>query len=166
MPGIDLESRIVNLSTLLVEQKLMMASAESCTGGLLAKIATDLAGSSNWFSRAIVSYSNASKQDLLNVSALTLEKYGAVSEQTVTEMVEGLFLFDEVGIGTAISGIAGPTGGSKDKPVGTVWISWKLGKNPVLKKRFLFNGDRAQIRVQAALEAVNGLIFCIENSQS
>lgn len=160
-----LHQKLKQLSTKLLENGYMVATAESCTGGLVAKSATDLEGSSEWFSRALVTYTNTSKHELLSVNESTLKRFGAVSEQTVIEMVNGLLAFDEISLGVSISGIAGPGGGSDEKPVGTVFIAWKLLDKPVLAKRFLFNGDRSEIRQQAAIEAVNGLIDCLRSDQ-
>ena len=142
-----------------------LATAESCTGGWVAKAATDLAGSSDWFDRGLVTYSNNSKQQLLGVSEQTLEQNGAVSEQTIIEMVEGLFNFDGVSIGVAISGIAGPAGGSIDKPIGTVWIAWKSNTSTTITKCYSFKGDRLQVRLQAAIEAISGLSQLIKSEQ-
>jgi len=161
----QLNSIITRFAKLAIQQNLMMATAESCTGGLIAKTATDLMGSSQWFSRGIVTYSNTSKQELLGVTAATLQQFGAVSEQIVLEMVEGLLTSDEVDIGVAVSGIAGPGGGSKEKPVGTVWISWKYRNNTAFARCFHFDGNRHEIRLQACSAAISGLIGCIENDQ-
>jgi len=160
-----LNSIIAKFAVLASKHKLMMATAESCTGGLIAKTATDLGGSSEWFSRGIVTYSNAAKQELLAVSGKTLEQFGAVSEQTVIEMVDGLLTSDDVDIGVAVSGIAGPGGGTKEKPVGTVWIGWKFKQNTAFARCFQFDGDRQEIRLQACAAAISGLIDCIENDQ-
>ena len=159
----QLAGLISELATLLRSKNYKMATAESCTGGWVAKAATDLAGSSDWFDRGLVTYSNEAKQDLLGVSALTLEMYGAVSQQTVTEMVNGLLRVNSISLGVAISGIAGPGGGSVEKPVGTVWIGWQEKGNVTVSKRYLFKGDREQIRLQAAIEAVSGLITLLES---
>lgn len=153
------------LSVLLINKRLMLGTAESCTGGLIAKLATDLPGSSQWFNRGIVTYSNDAKHELLGVSTTTLASFGAVSANTVDEMVEGLLKFDAVSIGVAVSGIAGPDGGSKEKPVGTVWIAWKVTDCTSLHKCFLFSGNREQVRLQAAIEAVKGLIDLLDSVQ-
>ncbi|MCK4708798.1 MAG: nicotinamide-nucleotide amidohydrolase family protein [Gammaproteobacteria bacterium] len=161
----DLEAHLIQLSGLLKKRSYRMATAESCTGGWVAKAATDLAGSSDWFDRGLVTYSNDAKQELLGVSIQTLDQYGAVSEQTVIEMAEGLLRFDAVSIGVAISGIAGPGGGSDEKPVGTVWIAWKDTDHSVLSHCYFFTGNRQQIRLQAAIEAVKGLILLLKSDQ-
>ena len=163
------ESQLTHLMTELADclnsRRFKMASAESCTGGWLAKAATDLAGSSEWFDRSVVTYSNQAKQDLLNVSESMLDTHGAVSEATVSEMVEALLQIPSVSIGVAISGIAGPGGGTKDKPVGTVYIGWKMQDQPTIKRRFLFTGDRRELRLQATIEAVSGLIQLLKSDQ-
>ena len=161
----QLKDTVSVLAKLLESKDLKMATAESCTGGLLAKVATDQAGSSVWFSRGIVTYSNVAKHELLGVDLTVFDKYGAVSQQTVEAMVDGLLKSDEVSIGVSISGIAGPDGGNEEKPVGTVWIAWKLLDSDVTSQCFLFKGDREQVRLQAALEATNGLISSLKTDQ-
>ncbi|MDH5518805.1 MAG: nicotinamide-nucleotide amidohydrolase family protein [Gammaproteobacteria bacterium] len=154
----QLSALMTELADRLCDKGFKMACAESCTGGWLAKAATDLAGSSGWFDRGLVSYSNQAKQDLLGVSESTLAHYGAVSEETVTEMVNGLLLIEAVSIGVAISGIAGPAGGTAEKPLGTVWIAWKMRNRPSISQCFLFSGGRTEVRLQATIAAVSGLI--------
>ena len=161
----ELLESINQLSLLLTSTHTRLATAESCTGGWIAKVATDIEGSSAWFDRGLVTYSNQSKQDQLGVKEATLEQYGAVSHQTVEEMVNGLTRYSGVTIGVAVSGIAGPGGGTDEKPVGTVWISWKIKGNPSLSQHYLFSGNREQIRLQAAIMAVNGLISLLEADQ-
>lgn len=165
MKETQLREKISVLAKLLLSKEYKMATAESCTGGLLAKVATDQAGSSAWFSRGIVTYSNTSKHELLGVKTSTLDEFGAVSRETVNEMVTGLLGSDEVSIGVSISGIAGPDGGSKEKPVGTVWIAWKLLTGEIVSHCFFFDGDRQQVRLQATLEAINGLISLLQADQ-
>lgn len=153
-----LNNNLIELSKLLKQKSYKMATAESCTGGWVAKLATDMPGSSDWFDRGIVSYSNQSKEELLGVLSNTLNEYGAVSEQIVNEMVEGLLKFSSVSAGVAISGIAGPDGGTDTKPVGTVWIAWKILSQPVKTHCYLFSGNREQVRLQAVNSAVEGLV--------
>jgi len=159
----ELNTQIRQLANLLQAQDYKMATAESCTGGLIAKAATDLAGSSNWFDRALVTYSNQAKIDLLSVSANTLAQYGAVSQEVVYEMIDGLMSDASYSMGVAVSGIAGPGGGSVDKPVGTVWIAWKFLECDVCSRCFQFSGNREQVRIQAAIAAVEGLIEYLED---
>lgn len=134
-----------------------MAVAESCTGGLISTWLTDKAGSSAWFDRGLVTYSNAAKHDLLGVSEEVLECHGAVSAATVMAMTQGLLNRSRVDWTLAVSGIAGPDGGSPGKPVGTVWIAWQGVTAVPSCSRFLFRGDRATVRLQAALAALDGL---------
>jgi nicotinamide-nucleotide amidase len=135
-----------------------LATAESCTGGLIAKLLTDGAGSSAWFERGLVTYSNASKEQLLGVPAEVLQASGAVSAEAVQAMVQGLLLAAPVQWGIAVSGIAGPAGGTPEKPVGTVWIGWGGAAVAGSVSRFLFAGDRDAVRRQAAQKALEGLL--------
>jgi nicotinamide-nucleotide amidase len=134
-----------------------LATAESCTGGLIAKRCTDLAGSSAWFERGLVSYSNRAKQELLGVPASVLENYGAVSRETVLAMAGGLLGRAPVQRAIAVSGIAGPGGGSAGKPVGLVWIAWASATGAEARE-FHFPGDREAVREQAAEAALAGLL--------
>jgi len=134
-----------------------LVSAESCTGGWIAKTVTDVSGSSGWFDCGIVAYSYEAKQGLLGVRPETLIRHGAVSEETVLEMVSGALIHSGAGVGVAVTGIAGPGGGTSDKPVGTVWIAWKRrGGYPVMKQ-FRFDGDRDAVRRQTVAAALGGL---------
>ncbi len=141
----------------LCRNGMRIACAESCTGGWLAKCITDLDGSSQWFECSIVSYSNTTKQDFLGVSHATLEGNGAVSQPVVREMVLGLLDRCNAQLGVSISGIAGPAGGSPQKPVGTVWIAWARPGQLIEAMRFRFQGDREAVRLQAVLAATQGL---------
>lgn len=146
------------LTDLLLKQGLMVVTAESCTAGLAAKKLTDRAGSSDWFERGFITYSNAAKQEMLGVSAQTLETCGAVSEQTVAEMATGALQNSRADVAVAISGIAGPDGGSPDKPVGTVWFAWACKNRSCYQERKLFHGKRDEVRQQAADFALQGLL--------
>jgi nicotinamide-nucleotide amidase len=149
---------IEKVSKKLHENNLSLVSAESCTGGWVAKQMTDLAGSSSIFDRGFVTYSNQAKQDMLGVSSETLEKHGAVSEQVVIKMVEGALKNSQADIAISISGIAGPSGGTTEKPVGTVCFGWmKRGSSPVAETR-LIEGDRDAIRKQAVDISLLGII--------
>ncbi len=144
----------------LLSKKLMLATAESCTGGLIAAACTDLAGSSLWFERGFVSYSNAAKTELLGVPADLIETYGAVSEPIARAMVEGALRHSRAQVAVAVTGVAGPGGGSPDKPVGTVWFGWATTDGVVTDKR-CFDGDRQQVReatVQHALLRLKQLL--------
>jgi nicotinamide-nucleotide amidase len=137
---------------------LRLASAESCTGGWVAKLLTDIPGSSAWFERGLVTYSNAAKIELLAVPADTIETWGAVSEPTVRAMAEGALVCSAADLAVAVSGIAGPGGGSSEKPVGTVWLAW-AGKGLATEAHsFLFPGDRDAVRRQAVAAALEGLL--------
>ena len=141
---------------------LMLATAESCTGGWVAQAITAIAGSSDWFERGFVTYSNASKQDMLGVSAATLAAHGAVSEQTAQEMAAGALRNSQAQVAVAITGIAGPSGGSPEKPVGTVCFAWVRGNGiPVAETRRL-EGDREGVRRQSVIVALQGLLERLE----
>lgn len=136
---------------------LMLATAESCTGGWIAKTCTDLAGSSEWFESAAVTYSNRAKQALLGVTAATLETRGAVSRECALEMVAGVLARFEANVAVAVTGIAGPTGGTPDKPVGTVCIAWQRRGHEPLAEAFHFDGDRDAVRRQTVAVALEGI---------
>jgi nicotinamide-nucleotide amidase len=150
------------LADALRARGLRLGAAESCTGGLIAAACTDLAGSSDWFERGVVSYSNQAKQDLLGVPAVLIAAHGAVSEPVARAMVEGLLKTPEVDLGVAVTGIAGPSGGSADKPVGTVWFAFGSrrvdGTLHLTAQRRRFGGDRAQVRAQAVRHALQELL--------
>lgn len=139
----------VSCAERLTETGQRLAVAESCTGGWLAKVLTDLPGSSAWFDRGYVTYSNEAKQSMLGVRGSTLRDHGAVSEETVAEMVQGALNESGADLALAVSGIAGPSGGSEEKPVGTVCVAWQErgGKPEVARERF--TGDRERIRLQS-----------------
>lgn len=136
----------------------MLVLAESCTGGGVAEAVTAIPGSSAWFDRGFVTYSNLSKIEMLGVSPQTLEKHGAVSEPVVLEMARGALGRSRAQVAVAISGIAGPDGGTPDKPVGTVWLAWGMSSGKVVSRLCQFSGDRQQIRWQAVEQALQGLI--------
>lgn len=146
------------LGHVLLKNKLRCTVAESCTGGSLAAAITDIAGSSAWFDRGFVTYSNQAKQDMLSVSETILSVEGAVSEATVRAMAEGAISQSEAEVSVAISGIAGPSGGSTEKPVGMVWIAWAIHSKPTHAECYVFPGDRLAVREQAVLTALKGLI--------
>ncbi|HEX5352918.1 MAG TPA: CinA family protein [Rhodanobacteraceae bacterium] len=135
----------------------MLATAESCTGGWIAKLLTDIPGSSGWFDGAAVTYGNHAKQGLLGVTSATLEHHGAVSRECALEMVAGALARFGASIAVAVTGIAGPAGGTPEKPVGTVWIAWQCGGGHARVELFHFDGDRDAVRrhtVAAALEGI------------
>ena len=134
-----------------------LVTAESCTGGWIAKTVTDIAGSSDWFDSGMVAYSYEAKQALLGVRPQTLESQGAVSRETVIEMVSGALVHSGASVAVAVTGIAGPGGGSTDKPVGTVWIGWKRRGGYTRAELFHFDGDRDAVRRQTVAAALLGL---------
>ena len=137
--------------------RLMLVTAESCSGGWIAKTLTDLPGSSAWFDAGVVTYSYEAKEALLGVNPRTLEHSGAVSEETVLEMVSGALARFGAGVAVAVTGIAGPSGGMPDKPVGTVWIGWKRRGGYGHAQLFHFPGDREAVRRQTVAAALIGL---------
>lgn len=146
------------LGAALLARGLRLTAAESCTGGWIAKVITDIPGSSAWFERGFVTYSNAAKTELLGVQTQTLETHGAVSEPVVLEMVAGALDHSQAQVAVAVSGIAGPDGGSADKPVGTVWFAWSLPGEPPWTERLQFAGDRGEVRHQAVRVALEVLL--------
>ncbi|MBO0611747.1 nicotinamide-nucleotide amidase [Thiothrix fructosivorans] len=136
----------------------MLATAESCTGGWIAKLCTDLAGSSVWFERGFVTYSNAAKQDMLGVQATTLAQYGAVSESVTAEMAAGALQHSRAQVAVSVSGIAGPGGGTATKPVGTVCFGWAVQGGEVRTATRTFEGDREAVRYQAVQYALSGVL--------
>ena len=136
----------------------MLACAESCTGGLVSKVITDIPGSSEWYDRGFITYSNMAKQDMLGVPAETLAEHGAVSEQAARAMAAGALRHSQAAITLAITGIAGPGGGSLDKPVGTVWFAWARRDGKVATDKQQFLGDRDAVRRQAAAHALQGVL--------
>ncbi|MEN9452587.1 MAG: hypothetical protein RLZZ369_1646 [Pseudomonadota bacterium] len=155
---------VTQLAQALTGRGWMMTTAESCTGGLIAGACTELAGSSLWFDRGVVTYSNEAKVDLLGVPAELLAQHGAVSEPVAMAMAQGALARSQAQIAVAVTGVAGPGGGSPDKPVGTVWLAWACHDGLVQAERHVFGGDRAAVRsatVRCALQGVlhrSGLI--------
>ena len=135
-----------------------LVTAESCTGGWIAKLLTDVAGSSGWFDCGMVAYSYEAKQALLGVNPHTLELHGAVSRETVVEMVSGALVHSAASLAVAVTGIAGPGGGTVDKPVGTVWIAWKRRGGYPHAAVHHFDGDRESVRRQTVATALQGLL--------
>ncbi len=145
------------VADVLLTRHWLLAAAESCTGGGIAVALTDIPGSSRWFERGFVTYSNQAKQDMLGVKGETLTKYGAVSEVTVAEMVMGALNHSDAQVAVAVSGIAGPTGGTPDKPVGMVCLAWQVaGDAPVVRTEH-FSGDRAVVRAKTVEHALRGV---------
>jgi nicotinamide-nucleotide amidase len=153
----QLRSLAQEVAAALHRQNLMVVTAESCTGGWIAKTLTDLPGSSAWFDAGVVTYSYGAKEALLGVNPRTLERTGAVSEETVLEMVSGALARFGAGMAVAVTGIAGPSGGTPEKPVGTVWIGWKRRGGYARAKLFHFAGDREAVRRQTVAAALAGI---------
>jgi nicotinamide-nucleotide amidase len=148
----------------LKSRDLMLATAESCTGGAIAYAITKVSGSSDWFDRGFITYSNTSKEEMLGVSPHTLKIHGAVSEATAREMADGALQYSRAEISLAVTGIAGPTGGTQDKPVGTVWFAW-VCKGRTKTVCHHISGDRDAVRVKATHIALQGVLSLL-NTQA
>ncbi|MGY0614290.1 nicotinamide-nucleotide amidase [Vibrio sp. FJH11] len=149
-----LEQLSQQVGALLLEHQQVLVTAESCTGGGVAAAITDIAGSSGWLDRAFVTYSNEAKMEMIGVLSQTLEENGAVSEPVVIEMVQGALKHSNATMGVSISGIAGPGGGSEEKPVGTVCFAFADNQKWLLVETIHFTGDRAEVRKQAVIHAL------------
>lgn len=143
----------------------MLVTAESCTGGGLAYLLTSIPGSSLWYERGFITYSNDSKRELLSVSEDILLNYGAVSEHTAAAMATGAIENSHAAVSVAITGIAGPDGGTPDKPVGTVCLAWSIRNGETRTTGVIFDGDRRMIRDQAILMALQGLLDLLESEK-
>ncbi|WP_428633920.1 nicotinamide-nucleotide amidase [Sedimenticola sp.] len=154
----ELEQSAQALAQRLLAANSTLATAESCTGGWIAKVLTDIAGSSLWFDRGFVTYSNQAKQEMLGVSGETLAIHGAVSEAVVREMAAGVLAKSPADLALSVSGIAGPGGGTPEKPVGTVWFAWQVRGGELVSDCHLFDGDREAVRRQAVVVALQGVL--------
>ncbi|HRH81763.1 MAG TPA: CinA family protein [Thiobacillaceae bacterium] len=154
----ELERLAAELGRILLARGWMLATAESCTGGWVAQAVTAVAGSSAWFDRGFVTYGNAAKMDMLGVKPGTLDRHGAVSEATVREMAEGTLRHSWAQAALAISGIAGPGGGTPDKPPGLVCFAWAIAGEPTTTAVLRFAGDRRSVRAQSVRAALRGLL--------
>jgi nicotinamide-nucleotide amidase len=152
-----LRDSAVAAAKILHASREMLATAESCTGGWIAKLLTDIPGSSDWFDAAAVTYSNRAKQVLLGVTADTLERHGAVSRECAQAMASGALARFDATVAVAVTGIAGPSGGTPDKPVGTVWIAWRRRGGERCAEVFHFDGDRDAVRRQTVVAALDGI---------
>lgn len=159
--GDDLAALTSRLAAALRRDGRLLATAESCTGGLIAGACTDLAGSSAWFDRGFVTYSNEAKHDMLGVDAASIAAHGAVSEPVARAMAAGAVARSRARVAVAVTGVAGPTGGSADKPVGTVWFGWALD-GEVRTERRRFEGDRAAVRRATVRHALHTLVRWLE----
>ncbi len=160
LDGQGLDAILTDISAHLLASGRMLATAESCTGGLIAAACTDLAGSSQWFERGFVTYSNAAKTELLGVDAALIAQHGAVSAPVACAMAEGALAHSHAQASLAVTGVAGPTGGSAEKPVGTVWLAWCVAGR-THSERCHFPGDRGAVRaatVQRALVQLRALL--------
>ena len=159
MPN-SITTLVEKIAEQLTQRGEKLCTAESCTGGLIAKTLTDLAGSSDWFDRGFVTYSNAAKTDMLAVPAQLIERYGAVSEAVASAMLNGALQHSEADYAISVTGVAGPGGGSEEKPVGTVWIG--VGsENQQIVRRYVFDGDREAVRLatlETALASLNDML--------
>ena len=158
----NLETLAEQVGAALQSRGLLLASAESCTGGWVGAAVTAIAGSSQWYERGFITYTNESKQEMLGVSAATLAENGAVSEPIVREMAAGALKHSHAHVALAISGIAGPSGATPGKPVGTVCISWVMRSGAGRVQTFHFEGDRSAVRQQAVVTALRGVLEIIE----
>jgi nicotinamide-nucleotide amidase len=153
--GVDTSCITEALAQALMQRQWQLATAESCTGGLIAATCTDLAGSSAWFERGVVTYSNQAKTELLGVPFELIDREGAVSEPVVRAMAEGLLKRSPADITVAVTGVAGPSGGSALKPVGTVWMAWAVRGQPTLSECRCWLGDRAAVRHQTTAHVLS-----------
>ena len=149
---------LIEVAELLTARNWQMATAESCTGGWIAKCCTDVAGSSGWFDRAYVTYSYRAKEQMLGVSHDDLVKYGAVSDEIAWQMATGAKQYSKAAVIVSATGIAGPGGGMPGKPVGLVHFGWCIGELPAVCDSAVFEGDRNSVRQQTVLHALEGII--------
>jgi nicotinamide-nucleotide amidase len=160
----DAHDFAVALGEAAKKRRVRIATAESCTGGLVAAAITDVAGSSDWFDRGFVTYSNEAKREMLAVADATLAAHGAVSEAVAAEMAVGALRASEADVAVAITGVAGPGGGTPAKPVGTVCFAWASLDGPVRTETRRFEGDRAVVRQASVAVALHGLIECLRTA--
>ena len=158
MPDLDLYKLAEDVGAALKKRGLMLATAESCTGGWIAEAVTMVAGSSDWFERGFVTYTYISKREMLGVQKATLDKQGAVSEDVVREMVAGALARSHAQVAVAVSGVAGPAGGTPDKPVGFVCFAWGMKDGKPRSETKRFSGDREAVRRQSVAHALKGLL--------
>ena len=152
-----LEANLIQISATLLARGWMLATAESCTGGMIAAACTDLSGSSQWFERGFVTYSNEAKAEMLAVPPGLIEEHGAVSESVARAMADGALAHSRAQVSLAVTGIAGPTGGTEAKPVGTVWFAWCVGGETHSEMQH-FAGDRAAVRMATVRYALKRLL--------
>lgn len=155
-----IEELVRQLAARLSDKGWMLATAESCTGGMIAAACTDLAGSSQWFERGFVTYSNEAKTEMLGVPAELIARHGAVSEEVVRAMAEGALRHSRAQVSIAVTGVAGPSGGSAEKPVGTVWVGWAV-QNAIHSQLLQLSGSRSSIRLATTRRSVEHLLSAI-----
>lgn len=160
---IDLATRV---GQALVRNNLLLTTAESCTGGGVAHAVTEIAGSSEWFDCGFITYSNASKIDVLDVPATLIAQHGTVSEEVAAAMAEGALSNSNAHVTLSTTGIAGPGGAVPGKPVGTVCFAWSMATMGTHTERIVFNGDRQSVRAQTVVHALNGLLRMLESSRT
>lgn len=153
----DISGIVRDLGRILKEKKEMLATAESCTGGWVGEVITAIPGTSHWYDRGFITYSNAAKREMLGVSTDTLARFGAVSEQTARAMAEGAINNSQARLALAITGIAGPEGGTAEKPVGYVCFAWAGYQRETVSECVRFDGDRRQVREQSVRHALEGM---------
>ena len=145
------------LGEILCKKNAKLTTAESCTGGAISEAITSVSGSSQWFEFGFVTYANSAKRQLLGVSEETLEQYGAVSEQVVKQMAQGAIKQSEADYAIAVSGVAGPDGGTEEKPVGTVWVCWQT-PSQIWTHKLVLSGDRQAVRTEAVKKSLQQLL--------
>lgn len=155
----------IRVGNRLRDERLMLVTAESCTGGMVATAITDISGSSGWFERGFVTYSNLAKTEMIGVPADMIERYGAVSEPVARAMADGALRNSRAQVSLAITGVAGPAGGTDAKPVGTVVFAWS-NRLHTISEILLLRGDRAQIRTQAAAHALRGVLTLLDEKEN
>ena len=167
MPDFDIEvdALLTKIAALLTERQWRMATAESCTGGWIAKCCTDIAGSSAWFDRAYIAYSYRAKEQMLGVTHDDLLKYGAVSDEIASQMANGAKQYSNAAVTVSATGIAGPDGGMPGKPVGLVHFGWCIGDQAVSCDAQVFTGDRESVRQQTVLHALKGIISRLDTRE-
>ena len=158
----QLESLVAKVGAALKARGLWLTTAESCTGGWVGEAMTSVSGSSQWYDRGFITYTNQAKQDMLGVDKTTLDSYGAVSNETVREMALGALQRSCADISVAISGIAGPTGGTPEKPVGLTWLAWATKNGEIISERHHFSGGRREVRRKAVKAALEGILALFE----
>ena len=160
----DLYDLAVQVGAALKARNMMLATAESCTGGWIGEAVTMVSGSSEWYERGFITYTNIAKMEMLGVRAATLEAHGAVSEETAREMVAGALAHSHAQVAVAVSGVAGPTGGTSQKPVGMVCLAWGMRDAAPVAVTHRFPGDREAVRRQAVIKALEGVENLISTS--